>query len=69
MWGLTVRHREEVIETGWRLGAKLLGCGGRGELSRLRLVLLTDVLTREIDQMIDVLDRVLTAVEDRHEDD
>ncbi len=66
MWGLTVRHREEVIETGWRLGAKLLGCGNRGELSRLRIVLLTDVLTREIDQMIDVLDRVFSEVESRH---
>jgi len=69
MWGLTVRHREEVIETGWRLGAKLLGCGNRGELSRLRIVLLTDVLTREIDQMIEVLDRVFAAVAARHDDE
>jgi 4-aminobutyrate aminotransferase-like enzyme len=69
MWGLTVRHREEIIQAGWRLGAKLLGCGHKGELSRLRIVLLTDVLTREIDQMIDVLDRVLTEVESQHADD
>jgi hypothetical protein len=69
MWGLTVRWRDEVIRTGWRLGAKLLGCGRRGELSRLRLVLLADVLTREIDQMIEVLDRVFAAVEAAHADD
>jgi len=69
MWGLTVRWRDEVIRTGWRLGAKLLGCGRRGELSRLRVVLLADVLTREVDQMIEVLDRVFAAVEAAHEDD
>lgn len=69
MWGLTVRHRDEVIETGWRLGAKLLGCGRRGQLSRLRIVLLTDVLTREIDQMIAVLERTFAAVSARHADD
>ena len=69
MWGLTVRWRDEVIRTGWRLGAKLLGCGRRGELSRLRVVLLADVLTREIDQMIDVLDRVFAAVGRAHEND
>ena len=69
MWGLTVRHRDEVIATGWRQGAKLLGCGRRGTLSRLRIVLLTDVLTREIDQMIAVLERTLAAVSAAHADD
>jgi len=69
MWGLTVRHRDEVIATGWRQGAKLLGCGRRGALSRLRIVLLTDVLTREIDQMIAVLERTLAAVSAAHADD
>ena len=68
MWGLTVRWREEVIRTGWRLGAKLLGCGRRGELSRLRIVLPVDVLTREVDEMVDVLDRVFDAVGRAHED-
>jgi 4-aminobutyrate aminotransferase-like enzyme len=63
MWGLSVRHRDEVIRTGWQMGAKLLGCGRRGETSRLRIVLLTDVLTREIDEMIVVLDRIFTQVE------
>lgn len=69
MWGLTVRHRAEVIATGWRLGAKLLGCGRPGELARIRVILLADVLTREIDEMIAVLDRVFSAVELAHPDD
>jgi hypothetical protein len=69
MWGLTVRHRNEIIRTGWLHGAKLLGCGKAGPLARLRIVLLTDVLTREIDQMIAVLDRIFSAVESEHEDD
>jgi 4-aminobutyrate aminotransferase-like enzyme len=69
MWGLSVYHRHEIVELGWKLGAKLLGCGPSGEVSRLRIILLADVLTREIDQMIDVLDRIFSAVEARHKDD
>ena len=69
MWGLSVRHRDELIETGWRQGVKLLGCGRRGALSRLRIVLLTDVLTREIDQMVAVLERTFAAVSAAHIDD
>jgi len=63
MWGLTVRNRDAIIDWGWKLGVKLLGCGIPGEVSRLRVLLLTDVLTREIDQAIAVLDRVLEQVE------
>lgn len=66
MWGLTVRHRTEVIETGWRMGVKLLGCGDSGEYSRLRVLLLADVLTREVDEFIDALDRVFDEVEANH---
>jgi hypothetical protein len=69
MWGLTVRHRDEIVRTGWLHGAKLLGCGRRGPLSRLRIVLLADVLTREIDRMISVLDRIFSAVEAAHDGD
>ncbi len=68
MWGLSVRFREEIIATGWRMGVKLLGCGGSGELSRLRILLLADVLTREIDAMVEALDRVFDAVEANHPD-
>ncbi len=68
MWGLTVRYREEIVEAGWRMGAKLLGCGPAGEEARLRIVLLADVLTREIDQMAEVLERLFTEIERRHDD-
>lgn len=66
MWGLSVRWREEVVRTGWRLGAKLLGCGRKGEVARLRVVLPADVLTREVDEMFDVLDRTFAAVAHAH---
>lgn len=66
MWGLSVEHREDVIETGWRMGLKLLGCGDPGEVSRIRILLLADVLTHEIDQMIEGLDRVFSIVEKKH---
>ena len=66
MWGLTVRHRSEIIEMGWQMGVKLLGCGGSGEYSRLRILLLVDVLTREIDSFIEALDRVFEAVANKH---
>ena len=70
MWGLTVRHRAEIISTGWKMGLKLLGCGAPGEeTSRLRILLLADVLTREIDAMVEVLDRVFAAVEANHPDE
>ncbi len=68
MWGLTVQCREEIIATGWKMGLKLLGCGPSGEFARLRILLLADVLTREIDEAIAALDRVFTAVEERHPD-
>ena len=68
MWGLSVRYREEIVEAGWMLGAKLLGCGAAGETSRLRIILPADVLTREVDEVVTVLDRVFSAVEARHDD-
>jgi len=69
MWGLTVRHRDEVVDLGWKLGLKLLGCGQPGELSRIRLLLLADVLTREVDELIACFDRVFTALEQAHPED
>lgn len=68
MWGLTVGAREEVVETAREMGLKLVGCGPSGEYARLRLMLLADVLTREIDAAIAVLDRVFTVMEERHPD-
>jgi 4-aminobutyrate aminotransferase-like enzyme len=68
MWGLTVRHREEIIRLGWQMGLKLLGCGRSGEHARLRILLLADVLTREVDELVAALDRVLGMVEANHPD-
>lgn len=67
MWGLSVRHRADVVRIGWELGLKLLGCGRPGSVSRIRVLLLTDVLTREIDEMVAALDRVFTEVEALHD--
>ena len=67
MWGLSVMHREDVLATAWRLGLKLVGCGPAGEVSRIRILLLADVLTREIDVMVEALDRVFEAVEEQHD--
>ncbi len=63
MFGITVRRREEIIETSWRRGLKLLPCGQKGEESRIRLLFLADVLTREIDEFARVFDQVLAEVE------
>lgn len=66
MWGLSVRYRSEVLAEGWRQGVKLLGCGQSGEVSRIRILLLADVLTREVDEMIVCLERTFSAVEAAH---
>jgi len=62
MWGVTVRRREELIERAWKRGLKLLGCGSPGEESRIRILLLADVLTREIDHLFAALDGVLAEL-------
>ncbi|MFO0980513.1 MAG: aminotransferase class III-fold pyridoxal phosphate-dependent enzyme [Planctomycetota bacterium] len=63
MWGVSVRWRERIIQVGWNRGIKLLGCGVAGEISRLRLIFLADVLAKEIDEFAAVFDRVLAEVE------
>ena len=63
MIGLSLRRRDEVIATAWRRGLKLLGCGLPGEVERVRVLLLADVLTREVDEIATTLDAVLTEVE------
>ncbi len=59
MWGITVRRRDELVKLAWRRGLKLLGCGPSGEESRLRLLFLADVITREIDHFFATFDRML----------
>jgi len=59
MWGVTVKRREELTALAWRRGLKLLGCGPSGEESRLRILFLADVLTREVDHFFEAFHRVL----------
>jgi 4-aminobutyrate aminotransferase-like enzyme len=61
--GLSVRRRADIVRVGWQRGAKLLGCGLAGEVSRLRILFLADAVAREIDEALRVLDGVLTEVE------
>ncbi len=69
LWGLQVEHRDEVLATARRMGLQLTGCGPTAEVSSIRLTLLADVLTHEVDQLTAALDRVLTAVEEAHPDE
>jgi 4-aminobutyrate aminotransferase-like enzyme len=61
--GISVRRRADIVRVGWRRGAKLLGCGVSGEVSRLRVLFLADAIAREIDEALRVLDAVLSEVE------
>jgi 4-aminobutyrate aminotransferase-like enzyme len=63
MWGVTVRKREELIALAWRRGLKLLGCGPSGDESRVRILFLADVLTREIDHFFEAFNRVLSEMD------
>ena len=45
------------------VGAKLLGCGPSGEVSRIRILFLADAVARELDEALRVLDEVLAEVE------
>jgi 4-aminobutyrate aminotransferase len=63
MRGLVVRRREEVVRAAWRRGLKLLGCGLAGETATIRLLLLADTLSREVDELLRVLGDVLADVE------
>ena len=63
MWGVTVKRREELIALAWRRGLKLLGCGPSGEESRIRILFLADVLTREVDHFFEAFNRVLSELD------
>lgn len=63
MFGVTVKDRDELIRIAWKQGMKLLGAGSEKDgVGRLRVLFLADVLTKEIDDFVDGLDRVLTAM-------
>ncbi|MBK6939401.1 MAG: aminotransferase class III-fold pyridoxal phosphate-dependent enzyme [Planctomycetes bacterium] len=62
MFGVTVKNRDELIRKAWTQGMKLLGAGSEKDgVGRLRVLFLADVLTKEIDDFIDGMDRVLSA--------
>jgi 4-aminobutyrate aminotransferase-like enzyme len=66
MWGVTVRDREKLVNLAWQRGLKLLGCGPSapaGQGSRLRVLFLADVITREVDHFFAAFDRVLGELE------
>jgi 4-aminobutyrate aminotransferase-like enzyme len=63
MRALLVRERPRVIQTAWKQGLKLLGCGLGGEVASIRLILLADTLAREVDELVGVLDRTFRVLE------
>ena len=60
---LLVRRRSEVVDKAWAQGLKLLGCGWSAEFAPVRFILLADTLAREVEDLCDTLDRVLTSME------
>ena len=62
MFGVTVKNRDELIRSAWKHGMKLLGAGSEKDgVGRLRILFLADVLTKEVDDFVDGLDRILSA--------
>lgn len=64
MWGFTTADRDAFVSEAWRQGAKLLGAGLASKPGRVRLLFPADVLTREIDLSLEVLERTATALEE-----
>jgi 4-aminobutyrate aminotransferase-like enzyme len=63
MNALLVRRRSDVVKAGWAHGVKLLGCGWNAEVAPIRLLGLADTLTREVDELLHLLDRVCASLE------
>ena len=57
LWGLTVADRPAFVAEAWRQGAKLLGAGSDERPGRVRFIFPADVLTKEIDDTVAVLER------------
>ena len=62
MRAILVRRREEVLEAAWKRGLKLLGCGWKGDVAGIRLLMLADTLAREVDAFLHAFDLALTDV-------
>lgn len=65
MWGFTVKFRDEVCIEALNNGLKLLSCGVTREESAIRALFLSDVLTKEIDDFVSLLDITLINIEKR----
>jgi len=63
MRAMLVRNRDAVIHKGWEHGIKLLGCGWGGDVAPIRLLMLADTLSREVDELLAVLDKVFASIE------
>ena len=63
MWGFAVVARDAVCAAAWRRGLKLLTCGVTAEVSSIRALFLADVLAKEIDCFVRLLDGALADVE------
>ncbi len=63
MIAISVKRRDEVLETAWRHGLKMLGCGPDDEVGSIRLLLMADTLTKEVEEIAVKIDEVLTVVE------
>lgn len=66
MWGFSVKHRDEICKTAWEYGLKLLSCGVTKEVSSIRALFLSDVLTKEINCFARLLDKTMATVTDKH---
>jgi len=62
MRALLVKERSRVVSTAWEHGLKLLGCGWGGEVAPIRVLMLADTLSREVDELLAVLDKTFAAM-------
>jgi 4-aminobutyrate aminotransferase-like enzyme len=63
MNGLEVRRRADVARVGWSRGLKVLSAGlPTGDTAKIRLIHLADVTTKEIDDLVKVLEDVCYGV-------
>ncbi len=63
MWGFTVKYRDQVCLTALKNGLKLLTVGITKDVSAIRALFLSDILTKEIDSFCYLLDKTLSEVE------
>lgn len=63
MWAFSVRMRDAVCRAAWARGLKLLTCGVTEDVSSIRALFLADVLSKEIEDFMSLLDVSLGDVE------